>query len=65
MLEDLIARTPDGYNMLVINEKVKDKTPFLVVCLQECERMNSLLEEIVKTLNDLGMGLSGALNMTD
>jgi dynein heavy chain len=51
--------------MLVINEKVKDKTPFLVVCLQECERMNSLLEEIVKTLNDLGMGLSGALNMTD
>jgi dynein heavy chain len=64
-LEDLIARTPEGYNMLVINEKVKDKTPFLVVCLQECERMNSLLEEIVKSLNDLGMGLSGALNMTD
>jgi dynein heavy chain len=64
-LEDLIARTPEGYNMLIINEKVKDKTPFLVVCLQECERMNSLLEEIVKSLNDLGMGLSGALNMTD
>ena len=32
--------------MLVINEKVKEKTPFLVVCLQECERMNDLLKAI-------------------
>jgi dynein heavy chain len=51
--------------MVAINERVKDKTPFIVVCLQECERMNTLLLEIKTSLEDLRLGLTGALNMTD
>ena len=36
--------------MIDITGKIKDKTPFIVVCLQECERMNTLLQEIKRTL---------------
>ncbi len=43
ILMDYKTRTPPMFNMLTINEKVKEKTPFVVVCLQECERMNELL----------------------
>lgn len=64
-MDDLRNRTPDYFNMINMEEKAKDKTPFLVVCLQECERMNGLLKVIKDTLTDLDMGLSGALNMTD
>ena len=51
--------------MLEITAKIKEKSPFVVVCLQECERMNGLLGEIKKTLEDLKLGLTGALNITD
>lgn len=51
--------------MLEINLKVKDKNPYVVVCLQECERMNVLLGEIKNTLEELRLGLTGALNVTD
>lgn len=54
--------------MLDITAKIKDpkdKTPYVVVCLQECERMNTLLFEIKRSLEDLRLGLTGALNITD
>jgi len=43
ILSDLKGRTPPDYSMLDISAKAKDKTPYVVVCLQECERMNVLL----------------------
>lgn len=51
--------------MFDVNSRAKDKTPYVVVCLQECERMNILLTEIRSSLNDLDAGLRGALNITD
>ena len=51
--------------MFEIFGKAKNKTPYVVVCLQECERMNILLQEIRNTLNDLDAGLKGSLNITD
>lgn len=36
--------------MLDITAKIKEKTPSVVVALQECERMNILINEIKKTL---------------
>lgn len=56
---------PVDFNMIGINEKVKEKTPYVVVVLQECEYMNVLLTEIKTTLEDLRLGLTGALNITD
>jgi len=47
--------------MLILQEK----SPFMVVCLQECERMNTLLSVIRTSLEDLRLGMEGSLNMTD
>ena len=65
MLMDYKTRCPPELNWLDILSKIKDKTPFIVVCLQEVERMNILLGEIRKSLEDLRLGLTGALNITD
>jgi dynein heavy chain len=55
------------FNLLIIRslKKEEDISPYDVVALQECERMNGLLEEIDKSLEELKQGLEGALNMTD
>jgi dynein heavy chain len=39
--------------------------PYIIVAMQESERMNILLSTIRKSLSDLDQGLKGALNMTD
>jgi dynein heavy chain len=65
LLMDLKTRCPPDLNLMEIQGKIKEKTPFIVVCLQECERMNLLLGEIRKSLEDLRLGLTGALNITD
>jgi dynein heavy chain len=64
-LMDFKTRTPPEHSLLDITAKIKEKTPAIVVCLQEIERMNLLLAEIKRTLEDLRLGLTGALNMTD
>lgn len=48
-----------------IYERAVDQTPYVVVCLQECERMNVLISTIRQSLEDLEAGLNGQLNMTD
>lgn len=62
---DFKARTPKEFDLIDINSRVKEKTPFIVVVLQEVERMNYLLAEIKSSLEDLRLGLTGALNITD
>lgn len=49
--------------MILLKEKAKEMTPFMVVCLQECERMNTLLSIIRVSLEDLRLGMEGALNV--
>jgi dynein heavy chain, axonemal len=65
ILMDLKARAPPDFNMLDITGKVKEKSPYVVVALQECERMNLLLFEIKSSLESLRLGLIGALNITE
>ncbi len=65
-LKDLKARCPVDISMFDLAAKTKDKkTPFVVVCLQECERINILMGAIRHSLDDLQLGLTGALNITD
>lgn len=37
--------------------KTTERSPYMLVCLQECERMNRLLAEIRKSLDELDLGL--------
>ncbi|KAL8211659.1 UNVERIFIED_CONTAM: hypothetical protein K2H54_005362 [Gekko kuhli] len=44
--------------------KVEERTPYIVVAFQECERMNLLTSEIRRSLRELDLGLKGELTMT-
>jgi len=43
--------------MAEIITKTTKRSPYISVCFQECERMNLLLAEIRKSLNELDLGL--------
>ena len=50
---------PPEFVMLDLFAKAKDSPPYVVVCLQECERMNTLTNIMKKSLIDLEKGLLG------
>ncbi|KAI2663319.1 Dynein axonemal heavy chain 11 [Labeo rohita] len=49
------------YNMSDITSKTAERSPYILVCFQECERMNILLNEIRRSLKELDLGLKGEL----
>lgn len=69
MVNDLIIkfldRLPQEFNMIELKAKAKDRSPFVVVCLQECERMNTLIFTIRTSLEYLDAGMKGQLNITE
>lgn len=44
--------------------KVEDRTPYIIVAFQECERMNNLTREMRRSLRELELGLKGELTIT-
>lgn len=60
-----LEKLPLEYNMVELRAKAKERTPFVVVCLQECERMNTLIFTIRSSLEDLDAGMKGQLNITE
>lgn len=64
-IQTFLGSLPPNYNLLEINLKIKEKNPYVIVALQECERMNTLMTEIKSSLHDLDQGLKGNLNITD
>jgi dynein heavy chain len=65
MINKFLDTMPTQFIMLDLFAKAKERSPYVVVCLQECERMNILTGTIVQTLEDLDAGLKGSLNITD
>lgn len=63
-LNSFIESLPVPFIIIEIEDRVVDKTPFVVVALQETMRMNQLLVEMKKSLEELTLGLDGALNMS-
>lgn len=51
--------------MIELKAKAKERSPYVVVCLQECERMNTLIFTIRLSLEDLDAGMKGQLNITE
>jgi len=54
-----MERLPEEFFMLEIMAKVplEDRTPYVVVAFQECERMNILTTEVKRSLKELDLGL--------
>ncbi|NXH39972.1 DYH17 protein, partial [Dicaeum eximium] len=64
VLDEILGQLPDPFNMEDMMSKAKEKTPYTVVALQECERMNILTNEIRRSLKELDLGLQGELTIT-
>ncbi|XP_035866411.1 dynein heavy chain 11, axonemal isoform X1 [Phyllostomus discolor] len=64
VLDDILERLPEEFNMADITQKHPNRTPYVLVCFQECERMNVLLREIRMSLQQLDLGLKGELTVS-
>uniref|UniRef100_A0A8B9NN00 Dynein axonemal heavy chain 17 n=1 Tax=Accipiter nisus TaxID=211598 RepID=A0A8B9NN00_9AVES len=64
VLDEIIEKLPEPFNMVEVMAKAVDKTPYVVVAFQECERMNILTHEIRRSLKELDLGLKGELTIT-
>jgi len=65
VLDDLMERLPERYDMEEIRGKIDEYSPYVMVAIQESERMNVLLTEMRRSLMELDLGLKGDLTMTD
>uniref|UniRef100_A0AC11AZA8 Dynein axonemal heavy chain 11 n=1 Tax=Ovis aries TaxID=9940 RepID=A0AC11AZA8_SHEEP len=64
VLDDILEKLPEEFNMTEIMQKNPNRSPYALVCLQECERMNILLREIRVSLQQLELGLKGELTLS-
>ena len=60
-----LKELPPNFNMVEVQMRIEEKTPYMIVAIQEAEKMNTLLGEIRFSLTELDQGLDGALNITD
>ncbi|KAJ8682461.1 hypothetical protein QAD02_018253 [Eretmocerus hayati] len=64
VLDEILEKLPEEFNMPEIMGKVEERTPYVIVAFQECERMNYLTGEIKRSLRELDLGLKGELTIT-
>ena len=57
ILEEILEKLPEQFNMMELHARAEDKTPYVLVALQECERMNLLTREMRRSLRELDLGL--------
>ena len=66
ILDEIVEKLPDEFNMMEIMNKVppEERTPYVIVAFQECERMNTLTNEMKRSLKELDLGLKVSLLAT-
>ena len=57
LLDELLEKLPEVFNLTELQGRAEEKTPYVLVALQECERMNNLTSEIRRSLKELDLGL--------
>jgi len=63
-VEEMLESCPEPFNMVDIESRIVDKNPYVVCALQETTRMIDLVIFIRRSLEELTLGLDGALNMS-
>jgi dynein heavy chain len=53
------------FDMDDLDSLIDEKGPYQNVFIQECDAMNTLLKEIVRSLKELNLGFAGELTMSD
>ena len=64
-VESMYDTCPEPFIVIDIESRVTDKNPYVVCAIQEATRMTDLLIFIKRSLEELTLGLDGALNMSD
>jgi dynein heavy chain len=69
IMSSLLEKLPKRFDMITLSAKAAQMLsgpsgPYIVVALQECSRMNLLLNEIERSLMELEKGLKGQLNIS-
>ncbi|XP_029423391.1 dynein heavy chain 11, axonemal [Nannospalax galili] len=64
ILDDILEKLPEEFNMAEIMQKNSNRSPYVLVCFQECERMNILIREIRMSLQQLDLCLKGELMLS-
>ncbi|KAL1493068.1 hypothetical protein ABEB36_011203 [Hypothenemus hampei] len=64
IVDEMLEKLPEDFNMTEIMGKVEERTPYVIVAFQECERMNLLTGKMKQTLKELELGLKGELTIT-
>jgi len=66
VLDDLTEKLPEQFDEEDIRGRTDGEiTPYVMVAIQEAERMNKLLKEMKRSLAELDLGLKGDLTMSD
>ncbi|KAJ3158178.1 hypothetical protein HDU86_003133 [Geranomyces michiganensis] len=65
VIEEILGTLPDPFNVPELMAKVEERTPYISVALQECDRMATLTSEIRRSLRELQLGLKGDLTITE
>ncbi|ERL83802.1 hypothetical protein D910_01050 [Dendroctonus ponderosae] len=63
-LEEIYDKLPEEFPVQEMMAKVEERTPYIIVAFQECERMNTLTREMKRSLKELDLGLKGELTIT-
>ena len=58
-------RLPESIQLLDVRAKITEMTPYVICGLQEIEKINAVLEEMMRALCELELGLAGSLNISD
>ncbi|OQR84958.1 dynein heavy chain [Achlya hypogyna] len=72
LVQSLTQRLPENFDLVDLKEQAQPlleqshpMAPYVVVALQECTRMNTLLSVMRRSLSELTKGLNGLLNMSE
>ena len=65
VLDEILEKLPENFNLPELMARVEERTPYISVALQECDRMSILTTEIRKSLKELDLGLKGDLTITE
>lgn len=57
VMEEILEKLPEEYDVAEMAAKTSQRSPYVLVCFQECERMNLLLAEMRRSLSELALGL--------
>ncbi|KAJ1562568.1 Dynein heavy chain 9, axonemal [Cladochytrium tenue] len=65
VIEDIMNSLPENFNVPELIARVEERTPYISVAIQECDRMSILTTEIRRSLKELELGMKGDLTITE